>query len=374
MILQKLVLPVCFIIALPGTVAPDVYTLQNTEAHVNTINIGLLVPDNSSHAAKNGAEMAILKANAGGGYKGKPFRLVVRSMEGPWGTGSKEAVSLIFDENVCAILGSHDGRNAHLVEQVATKTRIICLSAWAGDPTLSEAFVPWFFSCVPNDLAQADALIEEIYNKRKINKTVAISDNSYDSKLALENFVKRARLAGKNSPLQLFCDNTIGDFGMLLDQISKSDAGGIIMFTAPSASAGIIQQLHQRKINLPVFGTLALLDDDETAGLDMKYYENVVIISSAYPSGSKNLIFRKEYQKNYGILPGPVAEYSFDGMNLLIEAIKNAGTDRVKIQNYLSKIHYDGVTGEIQFDDKGKRIGIPGVIEIKNGVPVTVER
>ena len=86
-------------------------------------------------------------------------------MEGPWGTGSKEAVSLIFDDEVTAIMGSHDGRNAHLVEQVTTKTRIVFLSAWASDPTLSQAFVPWYFSCVPNDMQQADVLIKTIYKK-----------------------------------------------------------------------------------------------------------------------------------------------------------------------------------------------------------------
>ena len=109
---------------------------------------------------------------------------------GQWGTGSKQAVDLIFAENVCAIIGSSNGRNAHLVEQVAAKTRKVFLSAWAGDPTLAQAFVPWYFSCVPNDNQQAEVLIEEIYNKRKITKIAVVSDNSYDSKLALESFVK----------------------------------------------------------------------------------------------------------------------------------------------------------------------------------------
>ncbi len=83
-------------------------------------------------------------------------------MEGPWGTGSKQAVELIFDEEVWAILGSHDGRNAHLVEQVSAKSRVVFMSAWSGDPTLSQAFVPWFFNCVFNDLQVSDVLIDEI--------------------------------------------------------------------------------------------------------------------------------------------------------------------------------------------------------------------
>src|SRR4030065_2578466 len=114
------------------------------------VKIGLLIPDSKSVAAKQGAELAILKANENKGFQGRPFQLVVRSMEGPWGTGSKQAVDLIFEEKVWALLGSHDGRNAHLVEQAATKAIVPFVSVWAGDPSLSQAFVPWFFNCVPN--------------------------------------------------------------------------------------------------------------------------------------------------------------------------------------------------------------------------------
>ena len=128
--------------------------------------------------------------------KGIKFELVVRSMEGPWGTGSKQAVNLVFDEEVVAMLGSHDGRNAHLVEQVSAKSRVVFLSAWSGDPTLSQAFVPWFFNCVPNDLQQADALFEEIYNKRKLNKIAVVSDHGYDSQSSLKNFLKKVKMEG----------------------------------------------------------------------------------------------------------------------------------------------------------------------------------
>ncbi|NLJ44013.1 MAG: ABC transporter substrate-binding protein, partial [Bacteroidales bacterium] len=83
----------------------------------DTIKIGLLIQDKGSEAAIRGAELAVRKANLQGGFEGKKFSLVVRSMEGPWGTGSKQAVNLIFEEKVWALTGCHDGRNAHLVEQ-----------------------------------------------------------------------------------------------------------------------------------------------------------------------------------------------------------------------------------------------------------------
>ncbi|MCX6321065.1 MAG: ABC transporter substrate-binding protein [Bacteroidia bacterium] len=353
---------------------PNVQASKNPEGPDKTVKIGLLIPDNKSVAAKHGAEMAVRKANEKGGFNGRPFQLVVHSMEGPWGTGSKEAVNLIFEEEVWAIMGSHDGRNAHLVEQVTTKARIVFLSAWASDPTLSQAFVPWYFSCVPNDLQQAAAFIEEIYNKRKITKIAAVADNGYDSKLALDSFLKETKIAGKADPLQFFYENSSQDFNVLLDQIYKAEVNCIILFGQPSASLKLIQQMRKRKMNQTVFGTLSVLGEKELSDQELKSYESVVLVSSGKWLGSKGLAFQQEFQRTFGNMPDAVAAYAFDGMNLIIEAIRNAGLDRDKIQKTLANIKYEGVTGMIQFDNKGNRIGVPGMMEIKNGIPVLVER
>jgi len=372
--LLKLLLTACFLVGPLGFLISKAQTVQNPSGSEKTVKIGMLIPDKNSIAAKRGAEMAIRKANENGGFNGRHFELVVRSMEGPWGTGSKQAVDLIFEENVCAIMGSPDGRNGHLVEQVTTKARIVFLSTWASDPTLAQAFVPWYFSCVPTDLQQADAFIEEIYNKRKLTKIAAISENDYDSKLALESFVKKTKQAGKIDPLLLFYENSNQDFNVLIDKIRKADIGAIILFGKPSASVRLIQQLKQNKINKTLFGALSLLNEDELADQDLKYYDNVVMVASGNLSGSKALTFREEFRKIYGKQPGAVAAYSFDGMSLLLEAIRKAGIDRIEIQKILTKIHFEGVTGQIRFDDKGKRMGTPDLIEIKKGIPVSVER
>ncbi|MDX1285295.1 MAG: ABC transporter substrate-binding protein, partial [Draconibacterium sp.] len=113
------------------------------------IKIGLLISNKNQTEARNGAELAVKEFNESGGFQGRKIELITRSMEGPWGTGTKQTVNLVFNEKVWAILGSHDGRNAHLVEQVIAKTHIPFVSAWSADPTLAQAYVPWFFNVVP---------------------------------------------------------------------------------------------------------------------------------------------------------------------------------------------------------------------------------
>jgi branched-chain amino acid transport system substrate-binding protein len=338
-----------------------------------SIRIGLLIQDINSVAAKQAAELAVRQANEKGGANGTPFQLVVRSMEGPWGTGSKQAVAMIFDENVVAILGSHDGRNAHLVEQVSAKSRVVFLSAWSGDPTLSQAFVPWFFNCVPNDIQQADALFEEIYLRRLLTDMVVVSDKSYDSQSALNNFLKNVAKQGKPEPLQLVFDSTDIDINDLIEKNISHKTSCVVLFVQPPSSAKIIRQIKLKYNNLPVFGSMELLNENHIQGKDLNDYEKVAFVSSANLSNRIGISFSDEYMKNYGTRPGIVAAYAFDGMNILIDAIRKAGIEREKLQKYITDIKYDGVTGTIQFDDKGNRKGIPGFVEIKNGIPVQLK-
>ena len=367
--LFALLFPIFIISTILTFMVPGAISSQVTKESYKIIKIGLLLQDSKTVQARHGAEMAIRKANEKGRINGRSFQLVTRSMEGSWGTGSKMAVDLIFNEKVCAILGSHDGRNAHLVEQVAAKAQVVFLSAWASDPTLSQAFVPWFFNCVPNDLQQAEAIIDEIYTKRRISKIAAISDDGYDSKLALKSFLKKMKITGKAEPMQFSYDNSLKDFSALLDQIRKADVKGIILFGQPGTSIKLIEKLRQMNMNQQVFGSLSVLGEDEHFGYDLKNFEDVVLISSVNYLNSDGLAFQNEFLKNFGQMPGEAAAYAFDGMNMIIDAAQNSGTDRESVQKALAGIHYNGVTGSIQFDDKGNRIGAANLIEIKNGTP-----
>ena len=339
-----------------------------------TIKIGLLIPDKEALAAKHGAELAIRKANRRGGYSGLPFQLVVRSTEGPWGTGSKESVSLVFDDKVVAIMGSLDGRNAHLAEQVATKTRLIFLSSWATDMTLSKAFVPWYFRCLPNDKQQAISLIQEIYIKRKIKNVAIIGTDNNDSRNAVNTFIKTAKLMNVTPPEQFLYKVSSQNFQEIFTEIEKNGIEAILLFGKPAFASEIIPLFQQYNTKQPVFGSLSILDDQKASSPDWSILEDIIMISSGQWFTEKGIAFQKEFQKVYGYQPGPVAAYAFDGINVIIEVIKNAGPDRDKIIDAFSKIDYkDGITGVIQFDKNGNRIGKVGLMIINDGNPLVID-
>ncbi len=338
-----------------------------------TIKIGLLIQDNKSVEARQASELAIFNANQPGGYKGIKFELIVRSMEGPWGTGSKQAVSLVFDEDVVAMAGSHDGRNAHLVEQVAAKSRVVFVSAWSADPTLAQAFVPWFFNAVSNGFQQSDALISAIGNNKKHDRIAIIHDDGYDSGSTMNCFLEKLKSRSIPEPVKLAYNSDPDNFKDIVDKLKGGNIDCIILFVGPPALFKLIEKLRADNLFQPVYCPLIQLDENNIPG-NMKNYENVTFVYPVNSSGELWNTFSDQYRKKFGSYPGTIAACAYDGMNILLEAIKSAGTEREKLQSALRRIKYEGVTGPIQFDGKGNRMGIPGLAQIKNGIPVSVSR
>jgi branched-chain amino acid transport system substrate-binding protein len=347
--------------------------VRASEGSGDSIRIGLLIPDGRSLAARKGAELAVRNANDRGGIKGKPVRLIVKSMEGPWGTGSTQAVNLVFNDEVVALLGLHDGRNAHLVEQVAAKSRVVFLSAWSGDPTLAQAFVPWFFNAAFDDNRQAESLYREIYETRKFNRIAVVSNNAYDSGSALKNFLKRTGNSSSVKPLLLEFNENKDQAQDIIPGLKAAGPDCIVLFVQPPASLRIIEQLRLNNLNVPVYCTPEQLDENLLSTDELSRYGDTRFVTSVDLSSQNGSAFVEEYKAVYETLPGAVAAYAFDGMRILLDAIARGGTEREGLQKALLETDFEGVTGLIQFDERGSRKGSPGLAIIKRGIPVLLK-
>ena len=126
--------------------------------------------------------------------------MIIKACDGPWGITSKQAVSLVYDEQVLILLTALDGRNAHLVEQVAAKSHVAMLSTLSSDPSLSRAYVPWYFRVLPDDKQQARALVHEIYANRGAKKVAIFALDSYDGRKSAEAFEALAKEKGYPKP------------------------------------------------------------------------------------------------------------------------------------------------------------------------------
>jgi len=326
------------------------------------IAIGLLLPDRSRPDIIEAAEMAIDRANASGGYMNREFSLVVRTAEGFWGAGSKESVSLVYDDQVCAIIGSLDGRNGHLAEQVAAKSHLTYIETYATEPTLSQAFVPWFMRVVPNDNQQAAPILHQI-NSDGGGKIAILTRDDYDTGFAVRSLTKAMALEYGISPLVIRMDSEPIQQKQVIEKILNSGVANLVIpFDAPYMEE-LIPSLKKADPELKIYGTLHFIMDARERNASWELYEGVYLVTPA--SG----------EEPAGINSYPRPAYVSDAMDLVINAIRHAGTERQAITDYIAGSEYRGAeTGPIVFDDMGNRLGDPALYRIENGMPSLLHR
>jgi branched-chain amino acid transport system substrate-binding protein len=84
--------------------------------------------------------------------------------------------------------------------------------------------------------------------------------------------------------------------------------------------------------------------------------------------------FRALYRESYGEEPDATAAYAYDGTSFLLEAIREAGLNRVLIRDRLfSPRSFEGVTGTIQFDQTQNNVSPVVLGRVRNGVFVFEE-
>lgn len=303
--------------------------------------------------------LAIAQANAGHGFRGRPFVLCVAETDGPWGSGAKRIVDLVFRDRVQAVLGGVDGREAHLIEQIITKARVPYLSTWATDPTLAQINIPWFFSCMPGDRQQAGGLIQRLLRNSRGHTLATLYADTYDARSAEKTFVKIAR--GKGFTIRSRRKWQIAGQDSLRPGKWNVEGGldGVVLFAQAGEVKKAQQWLQSRAPSVAVFAPLrsspAALPP-EPAASDPPHR----IISQTLPDTPAYQAFRHAYRARYGVEPDLAAAFAYDGARLLITAIRRAGTGREAIRAALAASQcHDGVTGSMRFNSHGVRESVP---------------
>jgi branched-chain amino acid transport system substrate-binding protein len=320
----------------------------------DTIKIGLLIQNQSLVSVVNAAKLAIEEANRTGN---KTFALEVRSMEGPWGAGASRSVDLVFGEQVWAVIASADGRNAHLAEQVSAKTQVVFMSAWSGDPTLAQAFVPWYYCILPNYLQQAEVIAQKISGSGNAGKILIFSSEDYDSRLAASNFRKVSSGYDLKEPVIVPEKDISG--------ATVKGYSTIVLFCQPGRSAEIIRKIKQVCKECSII-TWLIAGEKDFSPKEIKELDGALFISPGLYFTEKGRNFRSEYYKRYGHQPGPAAALAYDGVNVIVAASRKAA-DRYDLRHHISSMVHEGSTGIIKFDGSGNLEGKPELMKAENG-------
>ena len=329
-------------------------TLEVKIGHVAPLTGGIahLGKDN-----ENGARLAIEEANAAKikiGGKEARFSLVAEDDQADPKVGTTVAQKLV-DQKVVGVVGHLNSGTSIPASPIYNGAGIPVISGSATNPKLTEQGFKTQFRVVGRDDQQGPAIASYLATNRK-PKVVAVIDDATAYGEGIANEVEKTLKAQKISvlPREKGTDKTT-DWKAVLTKLRGRNPDAVF-YGGMDATGGLLLK-QARELGMKAvftFGDGACTDKmKELAGVAA---DGMLCSQAGIPPQAADRKFTAAYKKRFKADPILYAPFTYDGANLLIEAMRKADSiDPKKYLPTLQKLSYMGATGRIQFDAKGDR-------------------
>ena len=306
---------------------------------------------------ENGARLAVEEANKEGlTIDGKKIKLelVGEDDAGDPKTGTAVAQKLV-DEHVVAIVGHLNSGVSIPASKIYSDAGIVQISPSSTNPDYTKQGFKTTYRVVATDAQQGPALAN--YAAKTLGaKTVAIVDDAtaYGKGLA-DEFEKTAKADGVNVVAREATNDKATDFKAILTKI-KGKKPDVIMYGGMDATGGpFAKQAKELGITSKIVGGDGVCTD-KVAELAGDAVTNIICSEAglALSKMETGADFEKRYQARFNSPVQIYAPFTYDAVNVIIDAMKRANsTDAAKILAAMPATNYNGVIGNIAFDDKG---------------------
>ncbi|MFV9511526.1 ABC transporter substrate-binding protein [Tepidibacillus sp. LV47] len=328
-------------------------------------------------SALDGAKLAVKEINAKGGVLGKQLELAIADNASKAEESTRAIQKLISDDKVVAVIGAATSGNTLAASTVAMEKKIplITPSGTATKVTVDErtgkvkdyifrtCFIDPFQGTVMGNFAAKDL-------KAKTAAIYIDSSSDYSKGLAKsfeEQFTKNGgQIVTKESYQQKDTD-----FKAVLTRIKDKNPDVIYVPGYYEEVGKIIKQGREMGITVPFLGgdgwdAPQMLEIAGNAALNNTFFSNHYSAEDTSPEVQK---FVENFKKEYNKVPDGFAVLGYDSVQLIAEAIKNAGSaEPTKIKDALAQIKdFKAVSGTITFNETHDPVKSAVIIEYKDG-------
>src|SRR5688572_12246838 len=306
---------------------------------------------------ENGARLAIEEANEAkvqiGGQAVKFTLLAEDDQEDPK-VGTTVAQKLV-DAKVAGVVGHLNSGTSIPASPIYNQAGIPVISGSATNPKLTEQGFKNQFRVVGRDDQQGPAIASYLAGERK-PKLVAVIDDASAYGEGIANEVEKTLKAANIQVLpREKGTNKTTDWKAVLTKLRGRNPDAVFYGGMDATGGPLLKQGRELGIKAVFsFGDGACTDKmKELAG---EAAEGLLCSQAGIPAQAASKKFLDAYKKKFNTDPILYSPFTYDAVNLLIEAMKKADSaDPKKYLPELQKISFAGSTGTIGFDDKGDR-------------------
>ena len=330
------------------------------------LTLGLVAPPDEPDATSllRGVQLAVADANETGE---ESIALEVRSGSGQWGSVGNDAVTLVCERHVDAIITPSDGAASHLILQVAGRTRVPVASV-CPDSSVTDAGVIWAVCVVPRTDKEAGALFAAA--RRTDGSPLhwwAVVPAGRPERAVRRDLETAARLTSTRLDRFVEAGEPKADLASLVHLIVAAAPGGVLVWL-PSAQAGTLAAALRTAgyggclagpspLDSPVFVAAA------GAAANGFLVTNFRADADLRVRAEK---FERQFRQKFGVEPDFSAAAAYDAARVLIETLRRAEKGAGDRQFPLA-FSTEGVTGVPHFDNSGNRTDALQVLTCQQG-------
>ena len=316
---------------------------------------------------------AILPLTGDVAFVGEPIKNAIQLYLDNYNRENEKKVEVIFEDSradknkalsilqnfrtqkVNIILGPVTSGEVLSLAPEAEKNKIVILSPGASASSITNAGDFIFRNELSDDLgakAQAQLAIEKLNWKRI---AVLYTNNDYGVGV-LKNFEARFTQLGGIVTSKVAFESESSDFHTQIATIKRYPSDALFII-AQNEYPNIIKQIKEYGIKTPIYATPIFEDASFiellgrlSEGIFYTYYGNFDVQS--IDNNCKTFV--NDFKSKFNVYPSYYAALGFDNIGLMIEALKSVSFDQSRVKDGLYSISgYQGVTGEISFDNNG---------------------
>lgn len=328
-------------------------------------------------STKEGAELALKEWNDKGGVLGQKIEWVVADDRCDPQEGRNAANKVVSQDKVQFIVGAVCSSASIPISEVAGAAKVVQVSPTSTNPkvTVDDKGVvkPYIFRACFIDPFQGTVMANFAYNNLKAKTAAVLLDQGNDYVRGLAEFFKAQfeKNGGKVTVWETYTkDDT--DFSAILSKVAAAKPDFLFLPDYYQKVSLIAKQAKEKGITAALGGG----DGWDSDQLDVKATDGGYYSNHYDPSDTRPVV--QDWLKKYGAaykdkdgkakVPDALATLAYDAANLLVTAIKEAGSsDPDKVRAALEKISFDGVSGKITFDKDHNPIKSAVVISVKDG-------
>jgi branched-chain amino acid transport system substrate-binding protein len=351
-----------------GLLVAGVAALGMALGQANVIKIATQSPLSGPQAAlgeqiKLGAELAIEDAKARFRALGFDLQLVPYDDQANPDVGVANANRIINDPDILGVVGHLNSGVAIPASEVYARVGLVMVSPANTAPRVTDRRLPNVNRICGRDDVQGPVGAEYAVNNLKVRNVFIIHDKTTYGQGLAEEFRKRLEALGGRTVAFVGTEEQ-ANFVPIINQIRGArPTPELIYFGGIYSQIGpFVKQLRERGVRTRLMGGDGL-DSSEFVRLAGKenaagtFYTTVAGPVSAFPKARE---VAQRFKQKYGKDIEGFGIYAYDAANVILVALENAikasggrKPTREQVSREVRKVRMEGLTGTIEFDDKG---------------------